>query len=113
GEAHDVELGLTDTDRLDEDEIEAERVEQMDDLARRTREPAVSAARREAPDEHPLVEEMRLHADAVAEDRASRERARRIDRDDADGRAACAIARDQSIRQARLSRPRRAGDADD
>jgi hypothetical protein len=42
------------------------------------------AARRHAADEHARVAGVRLHADAVAEDRAAAERARGIDGHDAD-----------------------------
>ena len=93
GEPHDVELGLPDADRLDEHDVHAEGVEQPDDVARRARQAAVAAARGEAADEDARVEEVRLHADAVAEHGAARERARRVDRDDADPPAAGAQAR--------------------
>ena len=93
GEPHDVELGLPDADRLDEDDVHAEGVEQPDDVARRARQAAVAAARREAPDEDARVEEVRLHADAIAEHGAAGERARRVDRDDADAPAGGAQAR--------------------
>ena len=84
GEPHDVELGLPDADRLDEDDVHAERVEQAHHVARRARQAAVAAARGQAADEDAGVEEVGLHADAVAEHGAARERARRVDRDDAD-----------------------------
>ena len=87
GRAHDVDFVLADADGLDEDDVLAGRVEDEGDLARRAREAAEVAARRHAADEHAGVARVRLHADAIAEDRAAAERARRIDRDDADGPA--------------------------
>src|SRR3546814_5158318 len=48
-------------------------------------EAAQRSARRHRPDEDAGIERHRLHADAIAEERASGERRRRIDRDHADG----------------------------
>ena len=75
---------LADADGLDENSINAERVEHVGDFARRGGEPAERAARGHRPNEHAGVERDRLHADPVAEQRAAGERRRRIDRDDAD-----------------------------
>ena len=55
-------------------------------LQRRLGEPAEVAARRHRADEHARVEEVVGEPDPVAEQRALGERARRVDRDDADGR---------------------------
>ena len=87
GEPHDVELGLPHPDRLDQHDVHAERIQQTDDVARGARQAAVAAARGEAADEDAGIEEVRLHADAVAQHGAARERARRVDRDDADAAA--------------------------
>ena len=56
---------------------------------------------------------MALHADAIAEHRAARVRARRIDRYDADGQSLRANNGREPIDERALSRARRAGDADD
>ena len=46
GDLHHTELGLPDADGLDDDAIEADEIEQIDDLGRRRREaPEVTAAR--------------------------------------------------------------------
>ena len=60
-----------DADGLDEDDVLAGRVEHERDLAGRAREAAEVAARRHAADEHAGVAGVRLHADAIAEDRAA------------------------------------------
>ena len=87
GGSDDVHFVLAHADCLDEDHVLAGRVEDEGDLAGRTRQPAEVAACRHAADEHAVVSSVRLHADAIAEDRAAGERARRIDRDDADAPA--------------------------
>ena len=95
GEPHDVELGLPDADRLDEDVVHAEGVEQAHDVARRARQAAVRCrASTRLRMKTPGIEEVRLHADAIAEHGAAGERARRIDRDDAD-----AVARPRGARR--------------
>ena len=60
-------------------------------------------ARRERPDEHAVVGRVAGHADAIAEDRAARVRARRIDRDDADSMPARAVRFDEAIAEGRLA----------
>jgi len=72
----------------------------------------VAAARRQAPDEDPLVEEVTLHADAVAQDGAAAERARRVDGDDSDAAVGATQMRRQPVDQGRLAGPGRAGDPD-
>jgi hypothetical protein len=65
--------------------IEAERVHHRDDVVDRRCETAEGAAAGHAANvKTPGIEGEVLHADAVAEDRAVRERRRRVDRDDAD-----------------------------
>ena len=112
GGARDVELALPDADGLDEDAVEAERVEHVAHLARRRGEPAERAARRHRADEHARIERDALHADAVAEQRAAGERRRRIDRDDADRQALRAILASDQRGDRALARARRTGDAD-
>src|SRR4029077_2618490 len=84
GLADDVELGLADPDRLDDDPGEAAGVHQLDHVTGGPGEPAEAAPRGHAPDEHVGVERVRLHADAVAQDRAAGEGARGIHRDHPD-----------------------------
>ena len=64
---HHVDLVLTDADGLDQNPLEAHRVEHVRDLERRAREPAEVTARREAADEHARVERVALHPHAIAE----------------------------------------------
>ena len=61
----------------------------------------------------PGVEEVVGEPDPVAEQRALRERARRVDRDDADRPARLPHVADERADQRRLADARRAGDADD
>ena len=82
--ARDLELVLADADRLDEDDVAAVRIEHAHHVARRAREAAEMAARRDGADEDARIGRVPRHADAIAEDRAARVRARRIDADDAD-----------------------------
>ncbi len=85
GRAHDVDFVLADADGLDQDDVLAGRVEQRAPTSLvASRQAAQMPARRHAADEHAVVTGVRLHAHAVAEDRAAGERARRIDGHDAD-----------------------------
>ena len=76
------------------------------------RQAAHVAARRHAADEHVRVLRVRLHAHAVAEDRAAGERAGRIDRDHTDGFGGLARFGRQAIDQRALAGAGRPGDAD-
>ena len=111
GGADDVHFVLAHADRFDEDDVLAGGVEDERGVGGRARQPAEVAARRHAADEDAGVGDVRLHADAVAEDRAAGVRAGRIDRDDADGLARSAELRDQAIDQRALAGAGRAGDA--
>ena len=82
--ADHLDLALAGADRLEEDEVLAGRVEHEQRLQRRLREAAEVAARAHRADEDAGVEEVVGQADAVAEQRAVRERARRVDGDHAD-----------------------------
>ena len=83
GGADDVDFVLADADGLDDDDVLAGRVEHERRVAGRARQAAQVSARRHAADEHAFVGGVRLHPQAIAEHGAARERARRIDRDDA------------------------------
>ena len=84
GEAEDLDLVLAHADRLDEDLVEARRVEDVDGVGRGARETAEMAARRHRPDQDAGIRVEVLHPDPVAEDRAAGEGRRRVDGDDAD-----------------------------
>src|SRR5438552_2465044 len=83
-DADHLDLALPRPDRLEEDELLARSVEHEQCLQRRLGEPAQMSARPHRTDEDAWVEEMVGEPDAVAEERAVRERAGRVDRDDAD-----------------------------
>ena len=88
------------------------RVEEQQRLQRRLGEPAEVAARAHRADEDARVEEVVGQPDAVAEQRAVRERARRVDGDDADGLLEPAHVAEERADQARLADAGRPGDAD-
>ena len=77
GGLHDLQLGLAHPDGLEEAPIAPGGVEEADRLARCGREPAEVAAGGHAPDEDAGIERVADHPDAVAQDRAPGERARR------------------------------------
>ena len=90
----DVDLGLADADRLEEDVVLARGVHQQRGLQRRLGEPAERAAGRHRADEDAGVEEVLGQPDAVAEQRAAAERRRRVDREHRDlavGRAGACL----------------------
>ena len=104
GDADHLHLALAGADRLEEDELLAGGVEHEQRLQRRLGEAAEVAARPHRADEDAGVEEVVGEPDAVAEERALRERARRVDRDDAD-RAASARGRGAAAPRSRLDLP--------
>ena len=71
------------------------------------------AARRHRADKDVLVEADGSHSDAVAEDRAARERARWVDTDDADLFAEIFVIKCEFVDERRFAGTRRTGDADD
>src|SRR6185436_4533086 len=111
--ADDVDFILADADGLDEDDVAAGGVEDESDLARRAREASEVAAGRHAADEHTGIARVRLHADAVAEDRAAREGAGRIDRDHADGAPRLPDPGGEPVDERALAGARRPGHADE
>ena len=112
GDAHHLDLALAGADRLEEDDVLAGRVEQQQRLERRLGQPAEVPARPHRADEHAGIEEVVDEADPVAEQRALRERARRIDRDDADRQLEAPNVPDERSDQRGLADARRAGDTD-
>jgi hypothetical protein len=112
GDRDHLDLALAGAHGLEEDELLAGRIEQKRRLERRLGETAEVAARAHRADEDLGVEEVVREADAVAEEGALRERARGVDRDDADAPPVAAHALDERADQARLADARRAGDPD-
>ena len=87
GRADDVDFVLADAHRLDDDHRLAGGVEHQRRIGGGARQAAEMAAGGHAADEDVRVGGVRLHAQAIAEDRAAGERAGRIDGDHADGLA--------------------------
>src|SRR5882762_9202408 len=112
GRCGDVELGLADADRLDEDAVESERLEHIRDLFGGRGEPALRSPRGHRANEHAWIETHRLHADPVAEQRATGEGAGGIDGDDGHLETLLAIGADQLLGEGALARARWPGDAD-
>ena len=112
-EVDDLGVRLADAGGLDEDQVEARELVQLDRVLEHGRSREVLATSRERAHEDLLVGE-RVHADAVAEQRR-RNGAGRIDRDDGDlpVREVTHETRQQLVAQARLARAARARDADD
>ena len=81
GDPDHLDLALPGADRLEEEQVLAGGVEHERGLQRRLGEPAEVAARPHRADEDLRVEEVVGEADAVAEERALGERARRVDGD--------------------------------
>ena len=107
-----LDLALAGADRLDEDDVLAGRVEEQHSLQRRLGQAAEVAAGAHRANEDSGVEEVFGEPDAVAEQGPLRERAGRVDGDDADRQALRADVGQQSGDQARLADAGRAGDAD-
>jgi hypothetical protein len=112
GDPDDLDLALPRADRLEEDEVLAGGVEEEQRLERRLGEPAQVPARAHRPDVDAGIEEVVGEPDAVAEEGAARERARRVDRDDADGAPQPAHVANEGADQRRLADAGRAGDAE-
>src|SRR5688572_7308909 len=110
--ARHLDLALTGADGLDEHDVLAEGVEQEQRLERRLGQAAEVAARAHRADEDARIEKVLRQPDPVAEQRALRERARRIHRDDARRLPELPGMDDKRTDEGRLADPRGAGDAD-
>src|SRR5207249_9612789 len=108
----EVEVGRPPADWFNEDAIKSERVQDIGDLFGGGRETALRAARGHGANEDALVEAHRLHANAVAEERAAGKRTRRIDGDHGDLAAALPVGPHQLFGEGALPGSGRAGDAD-
>jgi hypothetical protein len=113
GVVDDVDLRLTDPDRLDEHVLPAGGVEQESGLQRRLRQPPERAAVGHRADEDPLIEKVLGQPDPVAEQRPMRERRGRVDREDADGSAGFARRLRERADQGGLADARRSGETHD
>ena len=113
GRRGDLDLALAGPDRLDEDEVEADRVEDRAGRPGRRGQPAGVAAGGHRPDEHVAVAGVGLHPDPVAEDRPAGDRARRVDRDDRDRPAGPPDLGDERRDERRLAGAGRPGDPDE
>ena len=107
-----LDLALTDADGLDQHDVEPGRVEHADRLGRGPRQPAEVAARGHRADEDPRVRGVILHPDAVAEQRPSGERRRRIDREHPDAEVARPVLVHERRGRRRLAHARRPGEPD-
>ena len=85
--ADHLDLALARPDGLEEHDVLPGGVDEEQRLEGRLGEPAEMPARAHRADVHAGVEEVVGEPDPVAEQRAAGERARRVDRDDADGPA--------------------------
>ena len=113
GVVDDVDLRLAHADGLEQDVLAAGGVHEQRGLQRRLAEPAERAAVGHRADEDAGIEEVLGEADAVAEQRAVRERRRRVDREDRDGAVRGAPVLDDRADERRLAGARRAREADD
>src|SRR5437660_10324437 len=111
GGRRDLELRLTDTDRLEDHLIETERAEKPDCLARGQRQTPEVAARAHAAYEHFRIEGVALHANAVAQDRAARKGRVGVGRQDRDRPFLLTQQRHHGIDQRRLAGARCAREA--
>ncbi len=109
----DLDLGLPDADGLQQDHLAPRRRQHAQRLRRGPRQTAEMAARRHRADVDPLVLGVGTHADAVAQERPTGVRRRRIDREHADAHAAGAVGTDERRRGRRLPDARRTGQPDD
>ncbi len=108
-----LDLALPGTDRLHEDYVLAERVQEQDGLERRLRKAAQVPSRAHGADVHARIREVVREPDAIAEKRAAREGTGGVDRDDADRAVQSAQVLDERGDQRRFSHARRPCHADD
>jgi hypothetical protein len=112
GEFRDIDLGLSRADGFDQHQVETRRVHQGHHLARGGGQPAQAAAGGGGTDEGPVVGGRLADAEAVSEQRASAQRAGRIDRQHGDAAPALQEFPDHDADQRGLAGTRRPGDAD-
>src|SRR3954464_11977034 len=110
--AHHVHLVLPHAHRLDEDPVEAGRVEQIDGVAGGAGQPAHGAAGGHRADEDAGIGVEGRHADTVAQQGAAGERAGGIDGQDAHRLPALADAAGETVHERALAGAGGTGDAD-
>ena len=111
---HDRRVALADAGGLHDDQVEAGRLEDRDDVVEARRE-LVAATRGEGAEED-LVAVEGVHPDAVAEQRAAATASGRVDRDDGDAELVLLVDPEpayQLVGQRRLAGSARAGDPQD
>ena len=113
GSRCDVDLGLTHADGLDEHDVEASRLENSHRLRGSGRHAAELPARCHRPDEDICVGRVRLHAHAIAQQCATRERRRRVDREHTNPLLAFTPQCNERGRRRRLPHAGRTGEAYD
>ena len=107
-----IELRLTDAHRFDDDEVSAERVEELDDTSGSSGQPALMPSGRHAADKDAGVQVMLLHADAVTQNCPARKGTRRVNGDNTDRLALLPGVRREPVREGALAGARRARDPD-
>ena len=108
----DLDAVLAGAHGFDQNDVEANRVEEMDDIRRGQRQSAHPAPRRHAANEDAFVAVALRHPNAVAQDSAAADRAARIDRQHRDPAVADANCADQGVDQRALTDAGRPGNAD-
>ena len=103
---------MADAYGLDENQVFACGVQKTNRGVANVREAAVDSPCRETSDKNVAVKVMGLHADAVAQHRASAERARGVHSQDSDTQPLAPRHRDQRVHQRAFARAGRAGDSD-
>ena len=114
GVVDDGGVALADAGSLEDDEVEAGRAHDVEDVVE-VRRDLGAAARREAAEEDPVTVEG-AHADAVAEQGAATAAAGGVDGEDGDAQLVLLVeaqAADQLVGETRLARAAGAGDAED
>jgi len=113
GHFEDINITLTDTDRFNENDVEAGGVKHYYGLTRRACQAASLSACRHAANVNSRVQRMCLHSNAIAKERAACAGAADIDRQDTDRLALLAVGSDELIDDGALAGSRIAGHADD
>ena len=111
-ELRDRDLALADADRFDQHHVETEGIHQQHRVGGRAGEAAEMSAARHRTNEDGVVGEVFGETDAIAEQRAVRERRAGIDRNDADALSERARLAHECRGERRFSDARRSGEAD-
>ena len=110
--ANDIHFVLADPHRLDDDDVLPRRIKHERHVARRARQPTEVATCGHAADVDACVSRMCGHANAIAEDRSTGKRARRVHGDDPDRLTRSPDLGGQGINERAFAGSRGAGDAD-